>query len=492
MTAADFPVNLYRAAEVRELDRRAIEDHDIGDGQLMERAGAATFEVVREYWPAASRITIIAGGGNNGGDGYVVARLAHQHGLDVRVLALREPEAGTDAARARNAYREAGGRIGTFSRSELDADLVIDAIAGTGLNRPLAGDFAGAVDAINASDIPCLAIDIPSGIHADTGAVMGCAVRAAATVTFIGAKCGLLTGQGPAHCGDLHFAGLDVPSNVYAGIEPAARRVTQDDLRAALPPRPRDANKGDFGHVLVVGGDHGMPGAVRMAAEAAMRSGAGLVSVYTRPEHVAAVVGTRPELMCHGGDDASGLDALLERATVVALGPGLGKEDFGRRLFVRMLETDLPLVVDADGLNLLAEKPVKRGHWILTPHPGEAGRLLGCSTAEVQADRFTAVSELASRYDAAVVLKGAGSLIAARGETTALVDRGNPGMAVGGMGDVLTGIVAALLAQGLSHFESARLGAYVHAAAGDRAAAAGERGLAALDLIAALRAVVNP
>ncbi|HET8551203.1 MAG TPA: NAD(P)H-hydrate dehydratase, partial [Gammaproteobacteria bacterium] len=282
-----------------------------------------------------------------------------------------------------------------------------------------------------------------------------------------------------------------VPASVRDGLASAARRVTEADLRTALPPRARDAHKGKFGHVLIAGGDLGMPGAVRMAAEAALRSGAGLVSVYTRPAHVAAVVGTRPELMCHGSDDATGVAELIDKATVVAVGPGLGQGAFGRALLARAMASDKPLVVDADGLNLLAAQPTARGNWILTPHPGEAGRLLGSSADDVQADRFGAASELADRYNAVVVLKGAGTIVAASDRTPALIDRGNPGMAAGGMGDILTGIIAAVLAQTGSPFDAARVGAFAHAVAGDRAAADGERGLAALDLVSELRSVLN-
>ncbi|HET7570076.1 MAG TPA: NAD(P)H-hydrate dehydratase [Gammaproteobacteria bacterium] len=488
-----LPVDLYRAADVREMDRRAIEEHGLGDGALMERAGAAAFAAMRRRWPAARRIGVVAGGGNNGGDGYVLVRLARAHGLNATVFALREPKAGGDAARAAARFAEAGGRVKPFMDfADGTFDLVVDALMGTGLDRDLQGDFARTVEAINANAAPCFAIDIPSGLHADSGAVMGCAVRAAATITFIGAKCGLFTGRGPVFTGAVDFAGLDVPASVRDGLPPAARRVTEADLRAALPPRERDAHKGKFGHVLIAGGDLGMPGAVRMAAEAALRSGAGLVSVYTRPAHVAAVVGTRPELMCHGGDDADGMAELIDKATVVAVGPGLGQGDFGRTLLARAMAADKPLVVDADGLNLLAAQPAARGNWILTPHPGEAARLLGSSADNVQADRFTAAAELADRYDAVIVLKGAGTIVAAPDRTPALIDRGNPGMAAGGMGDILTGIIAAVLAQTGSPFEAACAGAFAHAAAGDRAAARGERGLAALDLVGELRSVLNP
>ncbi|HET7371675.1 MAG TPA: NAD(P)H-hydrate dehydratase [Gammaproteobacteria bacterium] len=481
--------SIYRAADVRAMDRRAMEEHGLGDGKLMERAGTAAFEALRRNWPAARRIAVVAGAGNNGGDGYVLARLARAHSLEAAVFAVHEPKQ-SDAIQSADSFRTAGGPVEPFNAFEqIKPDVVVDALMGTGLDRPLEGDFADAVEAINASGAACFAIDIPSGLNADTGAVMGCAVRAQRTITFVGLKCGLLTGRAPTFTGGLEFAALDVPLEVYDGIAPAARLVTEADLRAALPPRDRDAHKGQFGHVLVLGGDHGMPGAVRMAAVSALRAGAGLVSVYTQPEHVTAVVSGRPEVMCRAGD---GLDALIEKASVIAVGPGLGQGDFGRGLFNAALESGKPLVVDADGLNLLAARPMARDNWILTPHPGEAGRLLGCDTSEIQADRFAAVQELSRRYDAVVILKGAGTLVSAPGEIPALVDRGNPGMASGGMGDILTGIVASIWGQTDSAFDAARVGAFAHATAGDRAAAGGQRGLAALDLVAELRAVLNP
>jgi NAD(P)H-hydrate epimerase len=244
--------------------------------------------------------------------------------------------------------------------------------------------------------------------------------------------------------------------------------------------------------VLIVGGDHGMPGALRLAGEAALRSGAGLVSLATRPAHAAGIPLTRPELMCHGVQQAAQLAPLLKRATVVAVGPGLGTGEWGRGLFGALLDSPLSLVVDADALNLLAREPLRRGNWILTPHPGEAARLLGIEVAEVEKDRFAAVRALSERYGGTVVLKGAGTLIHTEGHPVAVCDRGNPGMASGGMGDVLTGVIAALRAQGLDDAAAAEAGVWVHAAAGDRAAQEGERGLLAGDLMAALRAELNP
>jgi NAD(P)H-hydrate epimerase len=257
------------------------------------------------------------------------------------------------------------------------------------------------------------------------------------------------------------------------------------------PPRPKNAHKGLFGHVLVVGGDYGFAGAARMAAEAAARVGAGLVSVATRPEHALLIPVARPELMARGIESPEALGPLLERAGVIAVGPGLGNSDWSAALFSRILETGAQLVVDADALNLLARDPLKRSDWILTPHPGEAARLLGCTSAEVQNDRFAAAAQLQQRYGGVCVLKGCGTVIATETQAPAVCSDGNPGMASGGLGDVLTGTIAGLLAQGLDLHAAALLGVCLHAAAGDRAARDGQRGLLAMDLMSWLRRLMN-
>lgn len=465
---AELPFALYRAAQVRELDRIAIEVHGISGYTLMGRAGEAAFELLRQRW-AARRIVVVCGGGNNGGDGYVVGRLAHQHGLDTRILTLADPEGlHGDAQTAWWNARSTGVPIMPFSADALNgADLLVDAILGTGLEREISGAWREAILAMNGHPADILALDIPSGLHADTGVILGAAIRAAATITFIGLKQGLFTGQGPACCGDISFNHLDAPPEIYSAIHPASWRYVGEDLAALLPKRSRSAHKGHFGHVLVVGGDLGMAGAARMTGEAAARCGAGLVSVATRDAHASLQAAVRPELMFHGVESAEALAPLLDRATVVAVGPGLGRDDWGRMLLKAVFASEKPLVVDADGLNLLAIEPTFRDNWILTPHPGEAARLLKMTPAEVEADRFTAVEDLALRFGGVAVLKGAGSLIAGRAEgSVALCATGNPGMAGGGMGDVLTGVIAALLAQSLPPLAAAQTGVYLHGRAG--------------------------
>ena len=491
----ELPVELYRAAQVRELDRIAIQDRGISGYALMSRAGAAAFDLLRQRWPEARRILVVCGGGNNAGDGYVVARLAQQAGLEVSILTLVDPaKLGGDAQTAWQDACAAEVPIAPFAAAGLaGADLLVDAMLGTGLEREVSGRWREAMNAMNAHSAEILALDIPTGLHADTGAILGAAIHAAATMTFIGLKQGLFTGQGPACCGEVRFADLDVPPDIYPAIHPACRRYAGKDLPELLPRRSRSAHKGHFGHVLVVGGDHGMAGAARMTAEAAARCGAGLVSVATRAAHADWLAVTRPELMVHGIEVAEELEPLLDRATVIAIGPGLGRNEWGRAMLNTVLTRDKPLVVDADGLNLLAIEPGYRDAWILTPHPGEAARLLKMTPTQVEADRFAAVEDIALRYGGVAVLKGAGSLIASRIDgQVALNTTGNPGMAGGGMGDVLTGVIAALIAQGLPLFAAAKAGVYLHGLAGDQAAqAGGERGLLATDLLPLLRRAVN-
>lgn len=465
----------------------------------MQRAGQAACTLLQGKWPQARRICVLTGIGNNGGDGFEIARLAAAAGLDVTVLQLGDPARITgDAYQMAEQWRASGGRWAPFTELPRGVDVIVDALLGTGLERDVGGQWREAIHRINEQRAPVLAIDIPSGLHADRGVVMGAAVRASATISFIGLKQGMFTADGPEYCGEIHFDALAVPARIYASQILAARRLDIGRLRGALTPRARNAHKGHFGHVLVLGGDRGMGGAARMAVEASARVGAGLVSLATHPDNVSAVLAARPEAMVLGVRDAADLAPLLVPATVVVVGPGLGQSEWGRALWRAALAAQRPLVVDADALNLLALTPCRRDDWVLTPHPGEAARLLGVSNAEIQADRFAAVDALVRRYGGVWVLKGAGTLIRGGGDQPpGVCSAGNPGMASGGMGDVLSGVIGGLLAQGqalgLGLREVAELGVCIHAAAGDLAAAeAGERGMLATDLMPYIRRLVNP
>lgn len=483
---------LYSASQVRDLDRRAIHDLGIPGHELMSRAGRATLDALCALWPTARSIAVLCGPGNNGGDGYVVARLARALGLRVTVVALGDPGAlAGDARRAYDEFVAGGGRCEAWSAEALESDVVVDALFGTGLARALDGAAASMIAAVNASGRPVVAVDVPSGLHADTGAVLGDAVHAELTVTFIGRKIGLYVGEGLDHVGRVLLDDLAVPPETYDGAIPVARLIGETTVAPALPRRARTSHKGAHGHVLVVGGGPGMPGAARLAGEAALRAGAGLVTLAVHPEST-GVVATRPELMCVAARAARDIERALGRATIVAVGPGLGQGEWATELFGAVLASGLPLVVDADALNLLASTPRKSEHWVITPHPGEAARLLGIAGAVVQADRLAAARALQERYGGTAVLKGAGTVVHPPGGPPWICDRGNPGMAAGGMGDVLTGVIAGIAAQCGDLALAARAGVFVHAQAGDLAARAGERGMLASDVLRQVRACVNP
>lgn len=489
-----LPLAIHTAAQVRALDRHAIDDLHIPGYTLMTLAGEAAITTLRSCWPAAQRIVVICGPGNNGGDGYVLARLARQSRLDVQVIALADPaRLRGDAQRAWQDFVAGGGVALDWSPDCLDrAEVVVDAIFGTGLSRSLDAAMIERIHAINDCRAHVLAIDIPSGLDADTGQIHGAAVHAERTLAFIGLKLGFYLGEGPNCTGVVMFDALELPPAALDYVAPAARRIGEDALARLLPRRPRTTHKGAQGHVLIIGGGHGMAGAARLAGEAALRVGAGLVTVATRAENAATIVAQRPELICRGVEDADELQPLIERADVLAIGPGLGQDDWSRSMVRNAFECAIPTIIDADALNLLAQSPCKGERRILTPHPGEAGRLLGLSTAQVQSDRLAAAHAIVERYGGTVVLKGAGTLVVERDQLPSICDQGNPGMASPGMGDVLTGVIAGIAAQTAELAEAARAGVLVHAMAGDMAARRGERGLLASDLFTYLPTCVNP
>ncbi len=493
------PQAVWSSAQVRAIDAFAIARLQIPGYELMHRAAAAALAELRRRWPASRVVRVLCGAGNNGGDGYVLARLAQHEGLEVQVGAVSDPGLlHGDAARAHADWLAAGG-VTLPWREALQAEdaVVVDALLGIGVSRGLRGDFLDAVIAVNERRRRVLALDVPSGLDSDSGLPFGDCVRADCTVTFIAHKPGLWLGRGPDYAGEVVLADLALerwPSDLGA---PLLENPGHDVLTRALPPRSRGANKGQFGHVLVIGGGPGMPGAARLCGEAALRAGAGLVSIATAAEHAGQVAASCPELMVSGVTDSAQLMSLLQRADIVAVGPGLGQSAWARSLWSAAMSSGLPMVVDADALNLLADEPENRQAWALTPHPGEAGRLIGLPTAAVQGDRLAAVSQLQQRYGGVAVLKGAGTLVAGRGAEgepprLTVCTLGNPGMAAPGMGDALTGVIAALFAQLRDLDTAARLGVFVHALAGDRAAGAEPRGMVASDLIAELRACVNP
>jgi len=489
-----MPLPLYTSDQIRAMDAHAIESLGLSSYELMGRAGAAAWAVLRQRWPHATRIAVVCGPGNNGGDGYVLARIAKAAGCKVEVLI--DPGGAprsNEGRRASKDWREAGGVTRVFDGLLPEADVWVDALYGIGLTREATGVVEAMIERINASHQPVLALDVPSGLDADRGSALGMCIRADVTLSFIAGKRGMYTGQACDVGGEVLLDRLGLPENLFSRFTPAANLYRRENLAASLGPRHANAHKGEHGHVLCVGGEMGMGGAVRLCAEAALRAGAGLASVATRTEGVAALVAARPEAMTHAVEDADALQILIKRADVLAVGPGLGRGEWGRTLFEAAVGSGKPMILDADGLGLLAAHPRPLPQAILTPHPGEAARLLGLSNEQVQADRFAAVHALVEKFKCVVVLKGAGTLVAAPGETTAVIGAGNPGMATGGMGDVLTGVIAALRAQQLTLFSAAVFGALLHGAAGDDAARIdGERGLLPSDLFPHLRRLANP
>ena len=492
MPMQDLPINLFDANGCRELDRTAIGQFGMPGFDLMQTAGGCVFEDLRRLWPEAGRISILCGPGNNGGDGYVVAALCAKAGLQVELVALAEPRS-EDAQSARRLAVEAGLSPIDFSAIiALDRpDVVVDAVLGTGISRAPEGAAAEAIRQMNQGDAPVVAVDIPSGLNADNGSTPGAVVSAALTSTFIGMKVGLLTGRGPDYCGEIRFHDLNVPAEALNQVPATATRINRRRIFAALPGRRPCAHKGDQGHLLLLGGNKGMPGALRIASETAARSGTGLVSAVTVPENASAINIGQPEIMVHGLTEAAGMADLLGRCDAVVVGPGLGGDEWSRLMLQRLIEAKLPMIADADALNLVAGQDVRRQDWILTPHPGEAGRLLGLSAAEVEMDRIAAVQAIANRYGGICVLKGCGTLIS-DGSRIFLNTTGNAGMASGGMGDCLSGLIGSFIAQGLELTDAAIAGVYLHGAAADHEAGkAGLVGMLATDLIPRIRDLLN-
>ncbi len=485
---------IYSISQIRQIEHAAIKS-GLPAEALMQRAASAAFDLLVEHWPYCRHIIVCAGKGHNAGDAIALVDLALQHGWQVDFyLCADQYELPTPSLALLETLQDAG--LPILSMQDFVAAsgaIIIDALLGIGLKGQLSDALAQAVQAINDSALPVLSLDVPTGVDADTGGVIGSAVRAEVCLTFVGYKQGLMTGPALSYVGHLVCDRLGIPDNCYSGIQSTLHVLNDASVEACLPPRDPHSHKGDFGHVLVIGGDYGMGGAVRMAAEAAMRVGAGLVTVATRPEHVNIVSGSRPELMCHQVQDADDLKRLIARASVIALGPGLGTSAWAETLFDCVLQSSLPKVFDADALNILSEHPMSIQDLVLTPHAGEAARLLGQDIAKIEADRIAAIRSLHERYGGEIVLKGAGTLIYSEEQGISLSTAGNPGMATGGSGDVLTGMIAGLIAQGLSPASAARVGVHTHARAADLAAEqGGERGLLATDILSEIRSVVNP
>ncbi len=469
LNSSSLYTSVYTAAQSRAADARAIAALGVSGFELMQRAGRFAFACLLQNWPDARSITVFCGKGNNAGDGYIVAGLAKTFGLETTLVQIGPPPSAGDAALAVEFARDHGvSQVEAANGNWKPGDVLVDAMLGTGQTGALRQPFAEIVGRINALGRPVLAIDIPTGLDADTGGPTGdpsgVVIDATITTTFITRKIGQFTGLGREVCGRLCYDDLGVPADLCGeGVE----------LLTALPPRPKlpiNSYKHQRGHVVVCGGDLNMGGAVILAGEAALRAGAGMVTVATRPEHRAAIIARRPELMVIDAADEQAMQSLLPRADCVVLGPGLGREPWGAACFDAVSRhCDAPVVLDADGFIHWVAAPKRLRPAVITPHIAEAARLLGAPAAEIQANRTSSVRALVELMGAVAVLKGAGSLIADDSHLS-VCDAGNPGMATAGMGDVLCGIIAARVAGGEPPYRAAQLGVLAHALCGDAAA----------------------
>lgn len=488
---------LYSTQQIRELDRIAIEGSADVSGipsyELMQRAAKAVFEFSSHKFPQAHSIIVLTGAGNNAGDGYLYAQIAMQHGCDVSVCSLAEPhQLKADARQAYLDWLDLGGKFAEdIDQSLRNADLIIDAILGTGLTRSIDQDWADIINDVNRLDTPVIAVDIPSGLHANTGAVLGAAIEADYTVCFIALKKGMFTGLARDYCGEIIFNDLGISPSIYTLLNEEAHLLTDEDALKLIQPRRPCTHKGQTGHLLIVGGNYGMCGAVILAAQAALRSGVGRVTVVTRPEHVAAIVAVQPEIMALGLEEPVIPDDLLQRVNVIAAGPGLGRDEWGKQLFEQVIYQPHHKLLDADALFHLPDHAVDLSESVITPHPGEAARLLGVEVEQIEADRYSSIDQLYQEYNAITVLKGAGSLIYDGYNQVDVCPFGNAGMATAGMGDVLSGLIASLMAQGYSTSDAARSGTCLHAQAADDAAEKGQTGLLASDLISYIHQRIN-
>jgi ADP-dependent NAD(P)H-hydrate dehydratase / NAD(P)H-hydrate epimerase len=503
-------MRVLNASQMREADKRAIEEVGIPSLVLMENAGRQAVAAMEAMYDDLSdrRVAVLCGRGNNGGDGFVVARTLAQRGVGVSVFLL-----GTvaDVRGDARSNLEILGRLGLtvvevadsqawelhFSEVS-DCTLIVDALFGTGLHAPLAGLAESVVADVNASGIPVVAIDLPSGLSADSADPIGPTIDAALTVTLAAPKLPLVLPPAETHAGDIVIADIGIPGEVIDGVDgPRVELLTRASMRELVTPRAADSHKGDYGRVLVVAGSRGKTGAAHLAGLGALKSGAGLVTVATPGSCLGIVASMAPEYMttplaeAEDGLDPDAVDGLLDMARdVVALGPGLGQAASTRRFVTQLVDrATMPLVIDADGLNAFASDPDRltgrEGRdLIITPHPGEMARLVGMSTDEVQASRLEIARNFAVAHHVYVVLKGHRTLVATPDEKVFINPTGNPGMATGGTGDVLTGMIAAWLAQLLDAEAACKLAVYLHGMAGDLAEAdEGEVAMTASDLV---------
>ena len=455
----------------------------------MKRAGCGAFQLFQELWPQCRKIVVLCGSGNNGGDGYIFAEQARNAGLDVEVRYDNEPK----TPEAQMACKSYGGTLvaNSLDKDCSEFDAVIDALLGIGLNKNVEGLLADTIKIVNETARKVMSLDVPTGVNSDTGELAGSAIKADSTVTFISPKIGLYYLPATEYVGQLFIDTLDVPRDAYPEVENMASLVDPEEFGRSLPRRQNHAYKTAVGKVLIVGGSESMEGAALMAGRAAFRAGAGMVSIATINEDSAMFSHQSPEIRVHRLNTVADLEILLESHDVIGVGPGLGQSDKARAVFSTLAESGKNLVVDADGLNILATMRLSNDNWILTPHLGEAARLLDMQSRLIQTDRLETASEITGLYGGVCVLKGQNTVIASE-KGKWICDRGNSGMATAGMGDILTGVICGLWAPGMDMDAAARAGVWLHAVSGDDSAAEyGPIGMTATDLLPGIRRNLN-
>ena len=494
-----LPHQVFSSSEVRYIEQIHAQSHNGHCYDLMEYAGRSVFKHILQSFPHPREVWIFCGRGNNGGDGYVVALCLIEKGIKHRVFASGRPHEGTEACIAYEYYQSRGGKVEFELPQEGAPEVIVDALLGTGIKSAPKADAAEWILFINDLQGYKIAIDIPSGVIADTGFVPGNCVKADKTVCMLALKPGLLTADAVDYTGELCFESLGVNAAIFYGKTPVnphlpipCQRLGYEDIVQELPVRVPSSNKGDSGKVLLIAGAFGMGGAAAICGVGALRAGAGLVKIATDPDNVSAINALRPELMTLNMHDEEALSQAIRWADVIAIGPGLSKSPEAVAVLHSLDGVRKPIIADADALNLIASgEIIQTERLIITPHPAEAGRLLGMSAPEVNQDRFTAALKLHQRLGGVVLLKGAGTVIC-DGKKFTIISEGSPAMAAGGMGDLLTGMIAALLAQGLSMNLAAVCAAIIHGRAGTLSAMQnGIIGTLPLDLCPYIRKLVN-
>ena len=498
-------MKLYTASETRKIDNLAVKEKGVSGYSLMQMAAEFTLDVILREFSPVEELIIFCSKGKNSGDGFLLGSFAKEFGLEVTIVMSNTSNVIKGVSRkAFEEMKDAKVKIiSTKSVEKLKVSnktVIVDALIGTGLKGNLRKNIKESILALNKLGVklPVLSLDIPSGVNPDTGDADDIAVYADITATFVAQKRGCFTSVGKKFSGEIIYSDLEIPKNLFSKITSTSYVVDYEDSISKVVYREQDAHKGHFGNVVIVGGDRGLGGAGLLSSRAAVYSGAGLTSLVTRPEHVSASLVSCPEVMVKGVDSGQDLEEYLVKPDVIAIGPGLGQsawsEQMIQRVFWEAEKRDVSVIMDADALNLLTKLKLSSNlpkRLILTPHPGEAARLLNTSVAVIESNRFSAAAKIQKKFNATVVLKGSGTVICHKSGGTqkwGICDSGNPGMATGGMGDVLTGIIAGLLAQGLTLKEAAEAGVDLHAKAADQASLEfGEAGLTSSDVINELK-----